>query len=169
MIAVDGMLASDMSGRLIPGGKQMRGPRFSSGCFGCVGLTRRGRNLVIRASADRSVRIELVKAGWFVGASGGNGTLAFGGRTYPLVISGLSAGLTFGVSGTTLTGSATNLRTASDIAGTYSAVGSAIAVAGGGRAIAMRNGRGVVLNLSGATVGFAFDFMSLSGMTIRLR
>ena len=33
----------------------------------------------------------------------------------------------------------------------------------------MRNGRGVVLNLSGATVGFAFDFMSLSGMTIRLR
>jgi hypothetical protein len=116
-----------------------------------------------------SVRIELVKAGWFVGASGGNGTLSFRGRTYPLVISGLSAGLTFGLSGTTLTGTATNLRTASDIAGTYAAVGSAVAVAGGGRAITMRNGRGVVLNLSGATVGLAFDFMSLSGMTIRLR
>jgi hypothetical protein len=85
------------------------------------------------------------------------------------VISGLSAGLTFGLSGTTLTGTASNLRAASDIAGTYTAVGSAVAVAGGGRAIAMRNGRGVVLNLSGATVGFAFDFMSLSGMTIRLR
>lgn len=116
-----------------------------------------------------NVRIELVKAGWFVGASGGNGTLTFKGRTYPLVISGLSAGLTFGISGTTFTGTASNLRTASDISGTYSAIGAGAAIAGGGSVKELRNGRGVVLRLSGATVGFAFDFLNLSGMTIRLR
>lgn len=116
-----------------------------------------------------SVRIELFKAGWFIGASGGSGTLQFRGRTYPLAVSGLSAGLTFGLSGTTLTGTARGLRTASDITGSYVAIGAGAAVAGGGRAMSLRNGRGVVLTLSGATVGFAFDFMNLSGMTIRLR
>jgi hypothetical protein len=38
------------------------------------------------------VRLEFVKAGWFVGGSLGSGVLTYGGRTYPLSIGGLSAG-----------------------------------------------------------------------------
>ena len=115
-----------------------------------------------------SVRLEFVKAGWFVGGSVGSGVLNYGGRTYPLNIGGLSAGLTFGASKTTLTGTARNLRTASDITGTYTAIGAGATVAGGGRIIELRNSRGVVLSLGGASVGLSFD-LDLSGMEITFR
>jgi hypothetical protein len=115
-----------------------------------------------------SVRLEFVKAGWFVGGSAGSGVLNYGGRTYPLAIGGLSAGLTFGASKTTLTGTAHNLRTASDITGTYTAIGAGATVAGGGRIIELRNARGVVLRLGGASVGLSFD-LDLSGMEITFR
>ncbi len=115
-----------------------------------------------------SVRIEFVKAGWFVGGSAGSGWLNFGGRTYPLSIGGLSAGLTFGASKTELVGTVRNLRSPYDIEGTYTAIGAGAAVAGGARAMELRNGRGVVLNLRGATVGLSFD-LDLSGMEIRIR
>ena len=115
-----------------------------------------------------SVRLEFVKAGWFVGGSLGSGVLNFAGRTYPLNIGGLSAGLTFGASKTTLTGTARNLRTASDITGTYTAIGAGATVAGGGRIIELRNSRGVVLSLGGSSVGLSFD-LDLSGMEITFR
>jgi hypothetical protein len=115
-----------------------------------------------------SVRLEFVKAGWFVGGSIGSGTLSYGGRVYPLNIGGLSAGFTFGASKTTLVGTARNLRQASDITGTYAAVGAGAAVAGGARVIELRNGKGVSLHLQGATAGLSFD-LDLSGMEITFR
>ena len=115
-----------------------------------------------------SVRIEFLKAGWFVGGSAGSGSLTYQGRTYPLNIGGLSAGLTFGASKTTLVGTARNLRTASDITGTYAAIGAGATVAGGARAIELRNGKGVVLSLHGASAGLSFD-LDLSGMEITFR
>jgi lipid-binding SYLF domain-containing protein len=115
-----------------------------------------------------SVRLEFVKAGWFVGGSAGTGVLNFGGRVYPLNIGGLSAGLTFGASKTTLVGTARNLRAASDITGTYTAIGAGATVAGGGRIIELRNARGVVLSLGGSSVGLSFD-LDLSGMEITFR
>src|SRR6516164_5267421 len=39
-----------------------------------------------------TVRINVVKAGFIVGAGGGSGTLTFRGHTYPLSIGGLSLG-----------------------------------------------------------------------------
>ena len=114
------------------------------------------------------VRLEFVKAGWFVGGSLGSGSMNFGGRTYPLRIGGLSAGFTFGASKTTLVGTARNLRSPYDITGTYVAAGAGATVAGGGRIIELRNGRGVRLSLQGASVGLSFD-LDLSGMEITLR
>lgn len=121
------------------------------------------------ASAQaQTVRIEFVKAGWWIGGSVGSGWLNYGGRNYPLTIGGLSAGLTFGASKTELVGTVRNLRSPYDIEGTYTAIGAGAAVAGGVRAMELRNGRGVVLNLRGATVGLSFD-LDLSGMEIRIR
>ena len=111
------------------------------------------------------VRLEFVKAGWFVGGSLGSGTMNFGGRTYPLRIGGLSAGFTFGASKTTLVGTARNMRQASDITGTYVAAGAGATVAGGARVITLTNGKGVTLVLQGASVGLSFD-LDLSGMEI---
>lgn len=115
-----------------------------------------------------NVRLEFVKAGWFVGGSLGSGTLTYQGRTYPLNIGGLSAGFTFGASKTTLVGTARGLRTASDITGTYAAAGAGATVAGGARVITLRNGKGVTLVLQGASMGLSFD-LDLSGMEITFR
>lgn len=114
-----------------------------------------------------SVRLKITKVGFIVGVGGGSGTLTFKGKNYRLSIGGVSAG-TIGVAGADLVGTATNLRTAEDIVGTYSAVSGGIAVAGGAKAATLQNGNGVVLTLRGRQVGFEAS-LSISGMTISMR
>ena len=78
-----------------------------------------------------SVQIDIRRVGFIVGVGGGSGTLTYKGRRYPLSIGGVSIG-TIGVSRADLVGYARNLRRASDIAGTYTAVSTGLAIAGGG-------------------------------------
>lgn len=86
-----------------------------------------------QSNADTgSVRLKVTKIGFIVGVGGGSGTLTFKGRQYRLSLSGVSAG-TIGVAGADLVGTATNLRVAQDIAGTYSAASAGLAVAGGAK------------------------------------
>ena len=82
------------------------------------------------------------------GIGGGSGILNFRGKTYRLRVSGVSAG-TIGASGMDLVGTASNLRTAADIAGTYSAASAGLAVAGGAKAVTLQNANGVVLDAAG--------------------
>jgi hypothetical protein len=114
-----------------------------------------------------TVRLRITKAGFIVGVGGGTGVLNFKGHTYRLRIDGISAG-TIGVASADLTGTASNLRTAADIAGTYTAISGSIAVAGGGKSARLQNARGVVLDLQGPQVGFELS-LSLSGATITLQ
>ena len=121
-------------------------------------------------AATGTVSVEIVKAGFIVGVGGGRGTLVFQGRRYPLSVGGLSVGATIGASKASLVGRAYNLRRASDIAGTYTAVGGGVAVGGGGGAsgIRLQNARGVVLELRGRNVGLEFN-ANVSGVEIGLR
>jgi hypothetical protein len=114
-----------------------------------------------------SVRLKITKVGFIVGVGGGSGTLTFQGKHYRLSIGGVSAG-TIGVAGMDLVGTASNLRTAADIAGTYSALSAGIAVAGGAKVATLQNANGVVLQLQGRQVGFSAS-LSVSGLTISLR
>ncbi len=114
-----------------------------------------------------SVRLHITKVGFIVGVGGGSGTLTFQGRRYRLSIGGVSAG-TIGISGADLVGTATNLRTASDIAGAYSAVTAGLAVAGGAQATTLQNSNGVVLTLRGRQVGFSAS-LAVSGLTISIQ
>jgi hypothetical protein len=124
---------------------------------------------VTAAKADSgSVRISVLKGGWVIGASGGNGTLTFQGRRYPLSIGGLSYGFVFGASQTHLTGRVSNIRNASDIAGVYGAAGAGAVVGSGARGIVMRNEKGAVLELSGQQRGLMVN-ADLSGMAISMR
>lgn len=121
------------------------------------------------ATADSgTVRISVLKGGWIIGASGGDGTLTFQGRRYPLSIGGLSYGFVFGASQTSFTGRVSNIRSASDIAGVYGAAGAGAVVGGGARAIVMRNEKGAILELSGLQRGLMVN-ADLSGMAISLR
>lgn len=118
-------------------------------------------------SQTGTVNLNVTRAGFIVGIGGGSGTLNFRGRTYRLALGGISAG-TIGVSGAQLVGTAENLRSASDIAGTYTAVSAGLAVTGGARSAVLQNARGVILRVRGQQVGFEAS-LSLSGLTIRLQ
>jgi hypothetical protein len=67
-----------------------------------------------------TVHLSVLKAGFIVSTGGGTGTLDYQGRTYRLSVSSFGSG-TIGVSGGELVGTAHNLRTAAEIAGTYKA------------------------------------------------
>jgi hypothetical protein len=128
-----------------------------------------GASLSTAAWADSgTIRISVLKGGWFIGASGGSGTLTFRGRQYPLSIGGLDAGLVFGASQTYLSGRVTNIRRASDVAGVYGAGGAGAAIGVGARAIVLTNEKGAVLQLSGRQTGLMLN-ADFSGLAISLR
>lgn len=118
-------------------------------------------------AATGSVRVNVTRAGFIVGVGGGSGTLRFNGRSYPLSIGGVSVG-TLGISSADLVGRAYNLHRPQDIAGTYTAVGAGLAIAGGARVARLRNSNGVVLELRGRQVGFEVS-IDLSGMNVSMR
>src|SRR6476646_135414 len=63
------------------------------------------------ANADSGrVTLTVYKAGWFIGGSGGSGTLTFHGRRYRLGVGGIDVGLVFGGSKTVLYGRVTRIR-----------------------------------------------------------
>ncbi len=119
-------------------------------------------------AATGSVRIKVIKGGWWFGGQGGSGTLSLNGRTYGFTVGGISAGLVFGGSVTEFVGTAENVYSATDIEGVYAAVGGGAAAAGGVRSIKMRNSNGVILHLTGHQIGLIAN-LDLSGMAIHLR
>ena len=133
-----------------------------------------GALIMVAASAESraqtgsgTVRIQIVKAGFIVGVGGGKGTLTFNGKSYPLSIGGVSVG-TIGVATVNLAGTARNLRTAADIAGTYGAASTSVAIVGGAKVATLKNEKGVVLEVRGVQLGLEAS-LSLSGMTIALQ
>jgi hypothetical protein len=98
------------------------------------------------------VRVVFTKGGFIVGVGGGHGILYF----------------TIGASTSHLTGRARNLRTPSDIAGTYSAIGAGGALAAGAGGVALQNEKGVVLELAGGKVGVELS-AAVGGVTVALR
>ncbi len=128
-----------------------------------------GVGLSTAAYADSgAVRFSVVKGGFVIGGSGGNGTLTFKGRSYPLAIGGLSYGFTFGLSSTEFRGRVTNIRRPSDIAGVYAAAGAGAALGVGGQAIILTNQNGAVLTLAGRQVG-AIVSADLNGLALSIR
>lgn len=121
------------------------------------------------AHADSgTVSLVIYKAGWFIGGSGGGGTLNFRGRNYGLSTGGIDYGLVFGGSKTVLRGRVSNINRPSDVAGVYGAAGAGIAVGRGARAIVLTNQKGAVLELSGRQTGLMAN-ADLSGLAITLK
>ena len=124
---------------------------------------------VSSARADSgTIRINVLKGGWFVGASGGSGILVFHGQMYPISIGGLSAGLVFGASQTSLSGRVSNIVRPSDVAGVYGAGGAGAAFGGGVSGIILTNQKGAVLQLSGRQIGLMLN-ADFSGLAISMR
>ena len=114
-----------------------------------------------------TIRLKIVKAGFIVGAGGGDGTLTYRGKTYRLSAGGVGVG-SLGVAAVNLAGTASNLHSPADIVGTYGAAGAGATFVGGGQVATLQNEKGVVLTLRGAQVGFQVS-LGLAGMTIAMK
>ena len=139
---------------------------FRAGLIALVALA--GASASSAYADSGTVRIKVVKGGWFIGGSGGGGTLTFHGHHYALSVGGLSAGLVFGASVTNLVGTVSNIHRPSDVAGVYGAAGAGAAIGVGARVITLRNEKGAVLTMSGPQVGLMAN-ADLSGLAISLR
>lgn len=115
-----------------------------------------------------AISFAVIKAGWFIGGSGGSGTLRCGGRSYPISIGGISAGFVFGASETRFRGQATFRGSPYNVAGVYGAGGAGVAVGVGAQAIALVNEKGTTLTLTGRQVGLQIN-ADLSGLAITMR
>lgn len=117
---------------------------------------------------NATIELEIYKAGFIVGGSGGSGTLKLDGKSYPLSIGGVSLGATIGFSKAQLIGTVRNISKPSDIEGTFSAGTAGVAVAGGPKVAELKNSKGVELSVKGQQVGLEFS-VDLSGMEIKLK
>jgi len=119
-------------------------------------------------AGNGKISMELLKAAFIVGGTGGKGTLTFNGQNYPLRIGGLSAGWQISLSAVNLTGNVKNINQPQDIEGVYSAAGAGLAVAAGAKAAVMINAKGVTLELVGVQMGVDVS-LNLEGLNITLR
>jgi hypothetical protein len=101
-----------------------------------------------------------------IGYTWGKGILIFEGKHYPLKIDGLSI-VHVGVSHYTASGTVYNLTKVSDINGVYAAVSAGAAVAGGASATAMKNSKGVLIQMAATHMGINFS-LAAKGVTIAL-
>jgi hypothetical protein len=147
-------------------GEKMHSFGFRTALVGLIAFL--GASVSSIAHADEgTIRISVLKGGWFIGASGGHGTLMFHGQRYPLSIGGVSAGLVFGAAETYLSGRVSNIHRPSDVAGVYGAGGAGAAVGRGVGAIVLTNEKGAVLKLTGRQAGLMVN-ADLSGLAISI-
>jgi hypothetical protein len=102
-----------------------------------------------------------------VGVSWGDGSLTFGGKTYPFSVDGLSV-VDLGVSDITTTGEVFNLKNVADFSGNYVAGEAGIAVAGGPTDTIMKNENGVVLRLHGTQKGARLT-LAAQGVKLKIK
>ncbi|MET3590712.1 MULTISPECIES: hypothetical protein [Mesorhizobium] len=141
--------------------------RFRSAAFAVIAAA--GVSFAGAAHADSgTIRFSVYKAAFFIGGSGGEGTLTFHGRRYPISIGGISGGLAFGASKTYFQGKVRNIRRARDVTGVYGAAGGGGALGRGAQVIVMTNDKGARLELTGRQVGLQVN-ADLSGMSIGLK
>src|SRR5215475_9065947 len=115
-----------------------------------------------------AVRVVFTKGGFIVGAGSGRGVLVFKGHRYPFRVGGMSVGFTIGASTTNLQGQALNMKSPSDIQGSYAVLGAGAAVAAGAGGVTLQNSQtGVVLQLAGGKVGAEVS-AAVGGVTVTL-
>jgi hypothetical protein len=141
--------------------------RFRSVAFTVIAAA--GVSLAGVAHADTgTINFVIYKAAFFVGGAGGEGSLTFHGRRYPISVGGISGGLAFGASKTYFHGAVRHIRRAGDVTGVYGAAGGGGALGKGAQVIVMTNDKGAQLELSGRQVGLQIN-ADLSGMSISVK
>lgn len=138
------------------------------GCLvlaGLVGMALAQQNEPYYPVGSISFESTSIAAG--IGGSWGNGWMIFKGQQYPISVQGLSVGAV-GISKVNAVGNVYNLNNPSDLAGTYVGVSGGIAIAGGVKGTTVRNGNGVVIDLTATQEGVSFN-LGGEGFTISMQ
>jgi hypothetical protein len=101
-----------------------------------------------------------------IGYSWAKGILTYQGKHYPVKVDGLSI-IHVGVSHYTASGAVYHMTQVTDINGVYTAVSAGAAIAGGASATAMKNSKGVVIQMTSTHIGLNFS-LGTKGVTISL-
>ena len=117
---------------------------------------------------DATIALEVYKAGFIIGGSGGSGTITYKGASHAVEIGGVSLGATIGVSKAELIGEVYNLKALEDLEGTYTATTVGLAVAGGDKTAELKNSKGVELKVKGKQIGLELS-LDLSGLQLKLK
>ncbi len=127
---------------------------------GCGGDQGAGSQMVDGQPPVGTVQMSAVQAAYIGSGTAGNGTLYFGGRSYPFTVGGLGVG---GIGASTIEaeGEVYSLRNARDFAGSYAQgrYGFALGNMSGGD-LWLKNENGVVLHLHAKRTGL---MLSLGG------
>lgn len=102
-----------------------------------------------------------------VGYTWGAGTLKFKGKTYHFTLKGLNVAAV-GITKLNAKGDVYNLTAPTDLAGTYVAAGAGAALIKGKAGLVMRNGKGVVINLTSDQTGVQLS-LGTDGMKISMK
>src|SRR5579872_5786303 len=136
-------------------------------CAAALGLVATASFSTPSAAETCAVRVVFTKGGFIVGVGGGHGVLICHGRQYRFRVSGMSVGFTIGASTAQMSGHALNLRTPTDIQGSYAAIGASGALAAGAGGVQLQNEKGVILQLAGGKVGVELS-AAVGGVTVTL-
>ena len=113
------------------------------------------------------VNIESRSVALGVGVSWGDGKLVYEGKEYPFSVNGLSVA-DLGISKVSATGQVYHLKSVSDFSGNYVAAEAGAVIGGGGGAIALRNQKGVVMQLTGTGTGVQLTLAG-KGVDVKLK
>jgi hypothetical protein len=92
-----------------------------------------------RASGYCTLRVVFGKVGLVAAVGSGEGVLTLYGKRYGFLVAGASIGPTLALSTNVLHGTALNISTPGDLAGTYTGVGGGAAVTAGVSGVRLRN------------------------------
>jgi hypothetical protein len=114
-----------------------------------------------------TISVKLTSASALMGAAWGQGVLTFGPRNYAFKVKGLKV-LSVGLKKASVNGEVYNLKTASDLAGTYkqASKGGLTLIKGKKGTVVVENDKGVVINVTGGTKGLDVGLVK-GGLTIK--
>ncbi|HUL95285.1 MAG TPA: hypothetical protein VLT89_04700 [Usitatibacter sp.] len=102
-----------------------------------------------------------------VGVEWAKGTLHYQGRSVPITVKGVSVG-GVGAGSISASGEVYHLASLSDVSGNYSSVSAGAALAGGGAVAAMRNDKGVVIQMRSTTQGAEIK-LGVDGVAVKVK